>query len=102
LIQILRDGTRLRYSIMSAHEVPGCEGYPPPKLDADEQKLFDEIASGKNNVPAKGGRDWQSYCNPRTVAAELLKKGRVERPYESYPNHYRANVYDAETAAKPD
>jgi hypothetical protein len=102
LVQITHKTPKPRYRLMPAQEVPACEGYPPPKLEIDEQMLFDQLVSGETFVPAKGGRDWKSWRNPRTVAADLLKKGRIRKAGDQWPNHYYPNLYDAEAAAKPD
>ncbi|HLM41154.1 MAG TPA: hypothetical protein VK434_16375 [Microvirga sp.] len=39
LVGVLREGTRPKYLLRPAHEVPGCEGYPPPALTEVEQNL---------------------------------------------------------------
>jgi hypothetical protein len=91
LVRITRGGTRPKYSIIPAHEVPGCEGYPPPEMDAAEQKLFDRLVSGTTFVPA----------NLRTIASALVKKGWARSASERF-EHCRAIRYDAEAAAKPD
>src|SRR5258708_18172327 len=52
LVRITRGRTKPKYSIIPAHEVPGCEGYPPPEMDVAEQMLFDRLVSGATFVPA--------------------------------------------------
>ena len=102
LVYVTRKGARPSYRIMPAHEVPGCEGYPPPKLALDEQELFNQLASGKTFVPAKGDRDWHNHRSPRTTVADLVMKERARAVGERWPNHYYAIVYDADAAQKPD
>jgi hypothetical protein len=91
LVRITRGGTRPKYSIIPAHEVPGCEGYPPPEMDAAEQKLRAQLVSGTTFVPA----------NLRTIAAALVKKGWARSASKRF-EHCHAIRYDAEAAVKPD
>jgi hypothetical protein len=51
LIEVLREGTRPKYRLRPAHEVPGSEGYPPPALDALEEKLFEQLRRGDTSGP---------------------------------------------------
>jgi hypothetical protein len=103
LAQITQTGTRPRYRLRPAHEVSGCEGYPPATLDHTEQRLLDQITRGDGYVPAKASKGWYDYRrSPRDVATELVRKGWA-RPYENCaPGNYLAIAYDAEAAAKPD
>jgi hypothetical protein len=41
-------GTRPRYYIMPAHEVPGSEGYASDKLTDAEQRVLSELKLGQN------------------------------------------------------
>jgi hypothetical protein len=91
LVRITRGGTKPKYSIIPAHEVPHCEGYPPPEMDAAEQNLFDRLVSGATFVPA----------NLRTIAAALVKKGWARSASKRF-EHCHAIPYDAEAAVKPD
>jgi hypothetical protein len=98
LLRLTRPGARPRYHVAPAHEVPGCEGFPPPALDAVEQKLYDQLAAGLAWVPNKTGREWD-YHNLRVLAAALVRKGRAR---EAGKHRYVAVPYDAEAAVRPD
>jgi len=58
LVQVLRGGTRPKYRLAAAHEVPGCEGHLPPALDGIEQRLFDQLSRGESWASGKGGKTW--------------------------------------------
>ena len=58
-IQVLREGTRPKYWLTAAHEVPGSEVYLPP-LDEEEQGIFDLVRNGP------------VYGPPTAFAARLL------------------------------
>jgi hypothetical protein len=98
LIEVLREGTRPKYRLRSAHEVPGCEGYPPPALDNVERRLLEQLCGGETWVSDKGGKAW-GHNNPRTIADKLVRKGWARRMDN---NHFAPIVYDAEAAAQPD
>ncbi|HJS84628.1 MAG TPA: hypothetical protein VJ779_04145 [Acetobacteraceae bacterium] len=114
LVRITQRGTRPRYYIVPAHEVPGCEGYPPPALDSVEQKVFDWLAAGHHYVPKSIGnsrsysgltaaeelesRNWGTWW-PRQIADQLVRKGRARH---TGGGTYVPICYDAEAAAKPD
>jgi hypothetical protein len=98
LVEVLREGTRPKYLMRPAHEVPGCEGYPPPALDDLEEELFEQLRSGVTWVPGKGGMAW-GYNNPRTIAKALVRKGWAR---ELGNNHFAPILRDAEAAARPD
>src|SRR4051812_32088426 len=34
---------RPKYRIGPAHEIPGCEGFPPPALSPEQQRVFDNL-----------------------------------------------------------
>src|SRR3954465_14652799 len=74
LIEVLREGTRPKYRLRPAHEVSGCEGYPPPALDETERELFELLCSGETWLPSKAEKRW-GYRSPRVVAGELVPKG---------------------------
>ena len=46
-VRVLRKGSKPRYFIVAAHEIPGCEGYPPPTLDADGQSYSTTSRPGR-------------------------------------------------------
>ncbi len=109
-------GTRShpKYKIAPAHEVPGCEDHPPPPLNPEQQRVFDQLRDGWTLVPPSVearqreelGR-WGTR-QPRKVADQLVALGRADRgmdtavaPWEDGLRH-RAVLYDAEAAAKPD
>jgi hypothetical protein len=98
LVQVLREGTRPKYRLVPAHEVPGCEGHPPPALDDAEQRLFDQLARGESWVSGKGGKTWD-YRNPRTVAKALVAKGWAR---ELGGNRFAPIPHDLDAAARPD
>jgi hypothetical protein len=116
---LVRDPTsrhdRPKFRIAPAHEVPGCEGYPPPALTAVQRKVLDRIQAGSTAVPERLGLSkdydlWGSW-RPCETADELVKLGwavclsedkrRGARQGRSVP--YRAvMLYDAVAAEKPD
>jgi hypothetical protein len=98
LMQVLRGGTRPKYRLVPAHEVPGCEGHPPPALDDVEQRLFDQLARGESWVSDKGGKTWD-YRNPRTLAKALVAKDWAR---ELGGNRFAPIPYDPEAAVRPD
>jgi hypothetical protein len=98
LIEVLREGTRPKYHLRPAYVVPGCEGHPPPSLDAPEEKLFEQLRSGETWVVGKGSKAW-GYSNPRTIAESLVRKGWA---LDEGDNHFTPVVYDAEAAAQLD
>jgi hypothetical protein len=98
LMQVLREGTRPKYRLVPAHEVPGCEGHPSPALDDVEQRLFDQLSRGESWVSDKGGKTWD-YRNPRAVAKALVAKGRAR---ELGGNRFAPIPYDPDAAARPD
>ena len=102
LVRVTRTGKRPRYWIMPAHEVPGCEGYPPPRLNAAERTLFGRLASGETYIPPSKRVHWTHNWQPRTVAAWLLQKGRVRSADNGRPHCYQAIGYDAAAAATAD
>lgn len=90
----LGDGTRKhpRYWIVPAHEIPGCEGYPPSALtDHLEKTVYAEL-------PANGGAIYVNKPN-RARADRLVRLGWATVDSDGY---YRRVSYDAEAAANPD
>ena len=85
--------------IVPAHEVRGCEGYPLPKLDDQEDELLVTLMCGETYVPPRGDREWKGWANPRTVAGYLVNKGWAR---EAGNNHFIPTPYDAKKAAEPD
>ncbi len=90
----LGDGTRKhpRYWIVPAHEIPGCEGYPPsPITDYAERAAYADLLSD--------GR--QYYVNkPKRAAVDRLV--RLGWATDDGDGCYRRVSYDAEAAANPD
>jgi hypothetical protein len=97
---------RPKYKITPAHEIPGCEGFPPPALNAGQQHVFDQLKEGwalelectesERNGGFKRWKTWQ----PHSVAEELVSLGLAIRDHRG--GYYCAVLYDAESAAKPD
>jgi len=85
--------------IVPAHEVRGCEGYPLPKFDDQEDELLVTLMCGETYVPPRGDREWKGWANPRTVAGYLVNKGWAR---EAGNNHFIPTPYDAKKAAEPD
>ncbi len=104
---------RPKYKIAPAHEIPGCEGYPPPALNPEQQRVFDQLGDGWTLIPKdikpKQREEydrWHSW-SPRKVADELVRLGRAvlgtdgaAPPWEDNVR-YRAVPYYAEGAGKP-
>jgi hypothetical protein len=103
---------RPKYRIAPAHEIPGCEGFPPPPLSPEQQWVFDRLGDGWTAVP--GGtssahrKTWKTH-RPREVADELVGLGRAVRgkdtevsPWEDVRYRVVSCPHDAEAAAKPD
>lgn len=90
----LGDGTRKhpRYWIVPAHEIPGCEGYPPsPITDYLEKAVYTEL-------PANGGATYVNKPN-RARADRLVRLGWATVDSAGY---YRRVSYDVVAAANPD
>ncbi len=105
---------RPKYKVAPAHEIPGCEGFPPPALSPGQQRVFDQLGDDwtvvPNGIKPKQREEhdrWHSR-SPREVADELVRLGRavlgtdVAVPPWEDALRYRAVAYDAEGAAKPD
>jgi hypothetical protein len=93
-----------RYKIVPAHEIPGCEGCPPPALDPEQQRVLDQLGSGRTLVPRtirptqrEEHERWGTRL-PGKVADQLVALGRATRDGAQY----RTVRYDAEAAARPD
>ncbi|MBV8521048.1 MAG: hypothetical protein JOY71_02765 [Acetobacteraceae bacterium] len=102
LVRITQRGTRPRYYVVPANEVPGCAGYPPPSLTSEEQKVFDQIVAGyhvpKSVSTADQATQWGTWW-PRKIADQLVLKRWAQT---DAGGRYKAIPYDAEGAAKPD
>jgi hypothetical protein len=105
LVVVTQTGTRPRYVINSAHEVPDCDGYPRPVLDWVEKQVFDQLLAGFWNVPERVvPKDASEYGRwstrrPREIACQLVTKGWAR---DLGAGRYMPVAYDAEAAAKPD
>ena len=98
LMQVLRDGTRPKYYLKPAHEILGCEGYPPPPLDDVEERLMKVLLQGQRPAqPARATKEW-NYRSPNTIAKELVEKGLLRQ----LGQHRFASAYDPDAAAQPD
>jgi hypothetical protein len=97
LVHIVQTGTRPRYRIVPAHEVPGCDGYPTPALEAAEQNVFDQL--GHRYVPKSGSSSEWDTPRPRQIADQIVAKGQARLARDGV---YIPIPYDAEAAAKPD
>ena len=42
---------RPKYKVAPAHEIPGCEDHPPPALNPEQQRVFDQLGDGWVLVP---------------------------------------------------
>ncbi|HEV7267343.1 MAG TPA: hypothetical protein VGN83_20910 [Falsiroseomonas sp.] len=93
-----------RYKIVPAHEIPGCEGCPPPALHPEQQRVLDQLGDCWTLVPQnisprqreeheRWGTRW-----PGKAADQLVTLGRATRDGA----RYRAVRYDAEAAARSD
>jgi hypothetical protein len=97
---------RPKFRITPAHELPGCEGFPPPALNTKQQRVFDQLGNDWAVVPKdimpkqREEVDRWGIWEPRKIADELVVLGRATRTQDGM--RYRAVAYDAETAAKPD
>jgi hypothetical protein len=104
---------RPKFRMAPAHEIPDCQGHPPPALNPEQQRVFDQLRDGWTLVPPtvearqreELGR-WGTR-QPRKVADQLVAVGRADRgmdnavaPWED-GLRYRAVLHDAEAAAKP-
>ncbi|HYZ61447.1 MAG TPA: hypothetical protein VE650_03260 [Acetobacteraceae bacterium] len=91
---------RPKYKITPAHEIPGCEGFPPAALDAGEREMMKRISSGVSSFSGMHTpeRSFGNRC-PSTVLRSLAAKG-----WAQVVGHdtYKFAPYDAEAAAKPD
>jgi hypothetical protein len=98
LIELLREGTRPKYRIVPAHEVPGCEGYPPPALDQYEQVLFAKLCAGETWTSDKGSPEL-GRRSARHVVKGLEVKGWARHRGNFC---YAPIAYDAEHASRFD
>jgi hypothetical protein len=97
-VRVLRDGTRPRYRLAPAHEVRGCEGYPPAALDEIEQRLCNQLPTGGARLASRASREWD-YRSPRAVVVELVRKGWAR---DLGGNWFEPIPYDPDAAARPD
>ena len=95
---------RPKYKLVPAHEVPGCEGYPPKATNVEQTCVFAALGNSWQEVPESttSGSPRQRWgsLTPRRIATELVRLGRAE--VQSDGRHFRAVRYDAEVAARPD
>ncbi|MGI4793635.1 MAG: hypothetical protein ACRYG8_06015 [Janthinobacterium lividum] len=95
-----------KYKIVSAHEIVGCEGYPPPAVNVEQQRTLTLLAGGWIEVPksisTKAPTEYQRWGSffPRGIAEHLVRLGHAE--LNSDRKRFRAIPYDAEAAARPD
>jgi hypothetical protein len=93
-----------RYAIVAAHKIPGCEGYPPPALDPEQQRVHDQLGDGWTLVPhyirpsQREEHERWGTRSPGTFINQLVVLGRATTD----GTRYRAVHYDAEAAARPD
>lgn len=97
LIQVLREGTRPKYLLAPAHEVPRCEGHPPSTLDRLEQRFVDLVVRTQAPCPNKASEGWD-YRNPRTIAKGLVDRGWLR---DLGSGRYSL-AYDHAAACQPD
>jgi hypothetical protein len=98
-----------RYKIALAHEIPGCEAFPPSPLTTEQKRVLDNFDPGWNLVPdpitpedRKGSKLWK-IPRLREIADELVDLGHLfggQRKGKVYL--YHAFFYDAEAAVKSD
>lgn len=95
-----------KYKLVPAHEIKGCEGFPPARLDAEHERVHAALGGGWAEVPKSiaardsgGYQRWGTFY-PGRVAESLVATGHAE----AQPNgrHFRAIRYDADVAARPD
>jgi hypothetical protein len=98
IIQRQGGPTTPRYVLTPAHEIPGCEGFPPPTITREEMLVVDHLSSGETWLPNRSTPEW-GHLNPRTLAGALSRKGLVQ---DLGAGHFKAVVYDADAAARPD
>src|SRR5208283_6080419 len=98
LIRQDEGGTRPRYYIMPAHEVPGCEGHVPALSDAEQRALADLRPGHRVRFSATANPDWGG-ASPYSAALGLARKGLAR---ELKGCHFEPIAYDAAKAAEPD
>jgi hypothetical protein len=67
-------GTRPRYYLMPAHEVPGCEGHVPALSDAERRALAELEPGYSTRFSTKASPDWGG-ASPYCAALGLVRKG---------------------------
>lgn len=83
--------------LVPAHQVPGCEGAPPPPLKPVEQMLYDRLLAGERTL--RHGRCPRLRHNrPDEVAEQLITKGWARKLLDGAVEPI---VYDPVEAAKP-
>jgi hypothetical protein len=98
LVREDQGGARPRYYLMSAHEVPGCEGYVPT-LSEPEQRAFAELKPGHpTSFSTKASCDWGG-SSPYSAALGLASKGLAR---ELKGGRFEPIAYDVAKAAAPD
>jgi hypothetical protein len=94
---VLREGTRPKYLLRPAHEVPGCEGHPPRPWTISRRSCSSSSAAASLGVGTRAAG--LGLHNPRTIAKALVRKGWAR---ELGNNHFAPILRDAEAAARPD
>lgn len=89
VIRQLAEGTKPHYFLEPAHVIPGCEGYPLPDRDMDEERIYTALLANSDWIRTKDLR----------VAAHLERKGWIKRRLDGW---YEAVRYDPEKAAQSD
>ena len=88
---------RPKYKIAPAHEIPGCEGFPPPPLSPERQRVLDRLGDGWTAVPKAsrrgsrkaGSRTGRPCRRARSPAANSCGLGRRGSAWQDGV-HYRA------------
>jgi hypothetical protein len=96
-----RSASKPLYKLAPAHEIPGCAGYPPTPMGADQAKLHTAMGADWVKLPSYAYgpqfKVWKVHT-PLTVAEELAEVGRVEFRKDG---RCRAIHYDAQAASQP-
>jgi hypothetical protein len=100
LVREDRGGTRPRYFITPAHEVPGCEDHLPALSDVEQRVLAGLQPGRRTDLSARASPDLGGD-SPYGVALGLVAKG-FARHFKGRGGGFEPIAYDAEKAAKPD
>ena len=98
IVECLRDGTRPKYHLSAAHQIPGCGGHLPPALDELEQTLFERLCGGESRLPSKGDKNLGGH-SPRSIIKGLVQKGWAR---SNGGHRYEPIQHDLVTAQEPD